>query len=188
MKILVAFAVRGELDDIHFGGNGGNEIVYCKTGIGKDRAAYALTNAILQYCPDLVVNMGTAGTLNHKVGEIFVCRRFVDRDMQKINALGVECEIDSSALLEERVLCLDWGRDGVCNTGNSFLTEGVNVTGDVVDMEAYAEAIVCREKKIPFVSVKYVTDIIGQNSVKHWEDKLADAREALGKFIEDNML
>lgn len=188
MKILVAFAVRGELDDIHFGGNGGNEIVYCKTGIGKDRAAYALTNAILQYCPDLVVNMGTAGTLNHKVGEIFVCRRFVDRDMQKINSLGIECEIDSSALLEERALCRDWGRDGVCNTGNSFLTEGVNVTGDVVDMEAYAEAIVCREKKIPFVSVKYVTDIIGQNSVKHWEDKLADAREALGKFIEDNML
>lgn len=188
MRILVVFAVRGELDEKHFGGNGRNEIVYCKTGIGKARAAYALTDALSQYSPDLVVNMGTVGTLNHQVGDIFVCRRFVDRDMQKINALGVECEIDSSALLEDRSLCRDWGCEGVCNTGDSFLTEGVNVTGDVVDMEAYAEALVCREKKIPFVSVKYVTDIIGQNSVKHWEDKLADAREALGRFIEDHIL
>ena len=34
------------------------------------------------------------------------------------------------------------------------------------------------------VAVKYVTDIIGQNSVKHWEDKLADARKGLGEFFE----
>ena len=33
-------------------------------------------------------------------------------------------------------------------------------------------------------AVKYVTDIIGQNSVKHWEDKLADARKGLGAFFE----
>lgn len=185
MKILVVFAVRGELEEKEYTGNVKNEIVYCKTGIGKAKSAFALTDALSRYTPDLVVNMGTVGTLNHNVGDIFVCRRFIDRDMQKINALGVECEIDSSALLDERRLCRDWGRDGVCNTGDSFLTQEGNVDGDVVDMEAYAQALVCREKNIPFVSVKYVTDIIGQNSVKHWEDKLADAREALGRFVED---
>ncbi|MBP7266113.1 MAG: nucleosidase, partial [Bacteroides sp.] len=42
----------------------------------------------------------------------------------------------------------------------------------------------CRAKNVPFISVKYVTDIIGQNSVKHWEDKLADARKGLGEFFE----
>ena len=47
-------------------------------------------------------------------------------------------------------------------------------------MEAYAQAWVCRTKNTPFIAVKYVTDIIGQNSVKHWEDKLADARKGLG--------
>ena len=39
-------------------------------------------------------------------------------------------------------------------------------------------------KNVPFIAVKYVTDIIGQNSVKHREDKLADARKGLGEFFE----
>ena len=50
-------------------------------------------------------------------------------------------------------------------------------------IEAYAQAFVCRSKEIPFISVKYVTDIIGQNSVKHWEDKLADARQGLSHYF-----
>ena len=31
--------------------------------------------------------------------------------------------------------------------------------------------------------LKYVTDIVGQNSVKHWEDKLADARRDLTAYF-----
>lgn len=46
---------------------------------------------------------------------------------------------------------------------------------DVVDMEAYAQAGPAQAKGIPFIAIKYVTDVIGQNSIKHWEDKLADA-------------
>ena len=64
------------------------------------------------------------------------------------------------------------------------MTDAAGVEGDVVDMEAYAEAQVCNELGIPFLSVKYVTDIIGQNSVKHWEDKLADARRGLSAYFE----
>ena len=106
--------------------------------------------------------------------------------MQKLNGLGVEWEIDSAELLAQKGYCLHWdgNGEGVCNTGDSFLTELLDVQGDVVDMEAYAQAMVCRAKEVPFISVKYVTDIIGQNSVKHWEDKLADARKGLGEFLE----
>ena len=104
--------------------------------------------------------------------------------MQKMKEFGLECEIDSSALLEEKGYCTYWTEHGICNTGDGFLTELTHVSGDVVDMEAYAQAFVCRSKEIPFISVKYVTDIIGQNSVKHWEDKLADARKGLGEFFE----
>ena len=93
-------------------------------------------------------------------------------------------EIDSMDLLSQKGYCLHWPAGGVCNTGDTFLTELSDVSGDVVDMEAYAQALVCRAKNVPFISVKYVTDIIGQNSVKHWEDKLADARKGLGEFFE----
>ena len=72
---------------------------------------------------------------------------------------------------------------GICNTGDGFLTDASQIAGDVIDMEAFAQAFVCRSKEIPFISVKYVTDIIGHNSVKHWEDKLADARQGLSHYF-----
>ena len=139
LKILVTYAVQGEFVEIKWPDV---EPYYIRTGIGKVKSAFHLAEAIRQVQPDLVLNIGSAGTVNHQVGDIFVCRKFVDRDMQKMKEFGY-----------------------------------------VVDMEAYAQAFVCRSKEIPFISVKYVTDIIGQNSVKHWEDKLADARQGLSHYF-----
>ena len=67
----------------------------------------------------------------------------------------------------------------------AYYIEHTTITFDVQipDMEAYAQAQVCRELGIPFLAVKYVTDIVGQNSVKHWEDKLADARRDLTAYF-----
>lgn len=189
MRILVTYAVQGEFTELKFPGLIGEEEVqigYLRTGVGKVKSAFYLTEAINHGQPDLVVNVGTAGTLFHQIGDIFVCRHFIDRDMQKLTDFGIEYEIDSAGLLAEKGYCLHWlgNGEGVCNTGDAFLTELSDVKGDVVDMEAYAQALVCRAKGVPFISVKYVTDIIGRNSVKHWEDKLADARRGLGEFFE----
>lgn len=187
MRILVTYAVQGEFTELKFPGLIGEEEVqvgYLRTGVGKVKSAFYLSEAITHGQPDLVINIGTAGTVRHRVGDILVCRRFVDRDMQKLVDLGMEYEIDSSELLARKEYCLHWQGEGVCNTGDSFLTELGDVKGDVVDMEAYAQAFVCRSKNVPFISVKYVTDIIGQNSVKQWEEKLADARKGLGMFFE----
>ena len=187
MRILVTYAVQGEFTELKFPGLIGEEEVqvgYLRTGIGKVTSAFYLAEAISSAQPDLVVNVGTAGTVRHQVGDILVCRHFIDRDMQRLSGFDMECEIDSSELLEQKGYCLHWQGEGVCNTGDTFLTELSDVKGDVVDMEAYAQALVCRAKNTPFIAVKYVTDIIGQNSVKHWEDKLADARKGLGEFLE----
>ena len=180
LKLLVTYAVQGEFVDIKWPDV---EVFYVRTGIGKVKAAYHLAEAINQVKPDLVINLGTAGTVKHQVGEVFVCRRFIDRDMHKLSDLGMEYEIDSSELLAAKGFCNHWTEEGICNTGDSFLTELAEVTGDVIDMEAYAQAFVCRAKEVPFIAVKYVSDIIGQNSVKHWEDKLADARTGLTHFL-----
>ena len=147
------------------------------------KSAFHLSEAIQQVKPDIVINQGTAGTINHQVGDVFVCRHFVDRDMHKMTGLGMEYRIDSSELLAARGFCQHWTESATCNTGDSFLTELTDIEGDVVDMEAYAQAFVCRAKEIPFISVKYVSDVIGQNSVKHWEDRLEDARAGLSHFF-----
>jgi adenosylhomocysteine nucleosidase len=33
------------------------------------------------------------------------------------------------------------------------------------------------------MAVKYITDVIGQNSIKHWEEKLEDAKIGLEAFL-----
>ena len=63
------------------------------------------------------------------------------------------------------------------------MTEVGYFNGDVIDMEAFAQAQVCKEMNVNFISVKYITDIIGQNSGEIWLDKLRDAREALKEFF-----
>ena len=188
MRILVTYAVQGEFTELKFPGLVGEDEVqvgYLRTGMGKVKSAFYLSEAINHGQPDLVVNIGTAGAIHHQIGDIFVCRHFVDRDMQKLVDFGMDYEIDSTDLLLQKGYCRNWIGEGVCNTGDTFLTELSDVKGDVVDMEAYAQAVVCRAKNVPFISVKYVTDILGQNSIKHWEDKLADARKGLEAFFEE---
>ena len=71
----------------------------------------------------------------------------------------------------------------ICNSGDTFLTT-MDGTGDIFDMEAFAIARVCKALGLPFAAVKYVTDIIGENSVKHWEEKLEEAQEGLQKYCD----
>ena len=185
MKILLVYAIPEEKIEINIPNA---EVIYVETGMGKVNASMRLMRAICEYHPDMVINAGSAGTLNHKVGDIIVCNRFIDRDLRKVTIDGVVSEIEYDCRdVARRVLT---NRDivwGTCNTGDSFITEGNDIEGDVIDMESYAEADVCREMGIPFFAVKYVTDVVGQNSSEEWFAKLADARTGLTKFFNDNV-
>ncbi len=160
---------------------------YCRTGVGKIAAALAVERAIEQHHPDVVLNIGTAGTLDYEIGSIHLCRQFVDRDMEKLQNFGVAFNEDFTDEVEKCGFFKDWDFDSTCNTGDTFLTSS-DGTGDVFDMESFAVARVCKMHDIPFVGVKCVTDIIGQNSIKHWEEKLAEAQSLLQNFVDTNYL
>lgn len=182
-KILVTYAVQEEFVPVSIKNA---EITFVCTGIGKTKSAMKLTEAICNNRPDLVLNMGTAGSIHHKVGDIFICNNFIDRDFQRVKLPGIVFEIGFDADLEDEFICnfiSQQKKVGTCNTGDSFVTEIESLDGDVVDMEAFAQAVVCKEFNLPLISVKYITDIIGQNSVQHWEDKLADARKSFEEWF-----
>lgn len=179
MKIITICAIIDEAVRIEIPGA---EIHPILGGVGKTLSAFHLTKAICDIHPDMVINYGTAGTTKHHVGDIIVCNRFVDRDLAKLSFNGIESEQHFSPI--EGLPVFDKVKGyGTCNTGDGFITELSDFDGDVIDMEAYAEASVCHRMGIPFVSVKYITDIIGQNSVEAWEDKLKDAQTALTDFF-----
>ncbi len=180
-KILISFALPEEKPD--FAANESVRVI--TTRVGKANATYKLTKNIVDFKPDIVVNAGTSGTVKWNVGDIVVARRFYDRDLAPLTIEGVVSEIEVGealhipSIIEKREAFGDF----TVNTGDDFVTDLSNVVGDVIDMEGFAQAMVCKEENIPFVSVKYITDIIGQNSVKVWNEKLADARNALGDYF-----
>ncbi|MBO4739673.1 MAG: 5'-methylthioadenosine/S-adenosylhomocysteine nucleosidase [Bacteroidales bacterium] len=193
MKIVLPYAIEEEKIEIKIPSA---ELIYVATGMGKVRAAMRTMRAIYEHKPDMVINFGTAGTIKHQVGDVCVCNRFIDRDLQKVVLDGVVSEIQFpiEEILSKDILKANKSKKythiksilqgGICNTGDSFITQGSDIDGDVVDMEAYGVADVCREMGIPFLSVKYITDVIGQNSWQDWYAKIADARKGLAEFFE----
>lgn len=184
-KIFITYAVKEEFVPLKANGC---EIVHIQTGVGKTKSAYFLTKHICENKPDLVLNIGTAGTLKHNIGDIFIAKHFIDRDYEATKLPGIEYEINGLKLLKNlpflKEQILKYEKLGICSTGDTFITEAASFRGDIVDMEAYTQAFVCRELDVPFVSIKYITDIIGENSVKHWENKLAEARTALAAWLD----
>ncbi len=187
--ILITYAVKEEFIPLSL--NSFNVISIC-TGVGKTNSTFRLTQKIIEEKPDFVLNIGTAGTVSHSLGDIFVATHFIDRDYEMIKLPGINFKIEDNQLTKDSSKLNKWlstyHKLGICSTGDTFVTQVSSISGDFVDMEAYAQAFVCRELNIPFLSVKYITDIIGQNSVEHWENKLADARIALSKWFEEHNL
>ena len=182
--ILVTFAIKEEVIDLHIPNA---EVHTILTQVGKISAVGNIIKSIYEFRPDYVLNVGTAGTLNHNVGDILVCQNYVDRNYQKLEALKMEWQI-SDTFGENHLPSVVAGKEMfdkfIVNTGDDFVTVSDDFVGDLVDMEGYALAWACRELHTPLISVKYVTDILGQNSVQQWEEKLASAREGLSAYFE----
>ncbi len=179
-NIVITYAV--EKEKVCFKNSNFN-IIYVQTGIGKVNATLETQSAIIKHNPEVIINIGTAGSINHSIDSVHLCNRFIDRDMKKIRNNGDISNIDISSLSENSIL-KNIKCNSICNTGDTFLTSK-DGTGDVFDMEAFASAKVCEKYKIPFLSVKCVTDIIGDNSIGHWKNKLNDANKILQKQADE---
>jgi len=182
VKVLFTYALDAEKGDIDISGA---DIAFCCTGIGKVRSALAVYEAIIKEKPDLVINIGSSGSVNHEVGDIILCSRFIDRDLAKVAICGIESELDFYDEISGFAFLKGLSLNNSVSTGDSFVTEHENVGSvtDVIDMEAYGIAQACRMCNMPFLSIKYVTDRIGRNSVKAWSEKLLDACNGLAVYI-----
>ena len=160
---------QGQIDDY--------DVLY--TGVGKVNATFKLTQKFGKfgsYVPyDLVINYGTAGSRKYKQGELVDCTKFVQRDMD-VTGLGF---IKYQTPFEKNIpIQLDYdhvdfnpiGKKALCGSGDSFVQE--ETIGDVVDMESYALAKVCKLYNVPFISFKYITDGADGDAGIDWEENV----------------
>lgn len=184
-KVLAAFALPEEVVPLTIPGF---EVIPVLTRITKPFAAATLAKAIVTHNPTAIINIGTAGTQKYHIGDIIVSTHFVDRDIRRQQFTSVPSEIRTSPMFTDYLKSVIDGKpcdgDFIVNTGDDFVTASDVVEGDVVEMEGFADAVVAQTFGIPFVAVKYVTDVLGQNSMEAWESRLADARRDLTAYFE----
>jgi adenosylhomocysteine nucleosidase len=186
-KLLLVMALEIESQGLF--AQRGVPVLY--TGLGKVNAAYRLTRALRELGragaePPMVVNFGTAGSRRFTAGSLVACRKFVQRD---IDLAGLGFEVghtpfeDVPPLLEFPLLFPELP-EATCGTADRFETGEPAVSCDVVDMEGYALAKVCRFEGVTFGAVKYVTDGADGSSAGDWERNLPHAARAFAEHYE----
>ncbi|MBW8683569.1 5'-methylthioadenosine/S-adenosylhomocysteine nucleosidase family protein [Chitinophaga rhizophila] len=180
--VLFTFALDSEAADV-FEGN--NTVI---TGIGKVNAAYELTKAIQDKRPSLIVNLGSAGSSFFKKGDVICCTKFVQRDMD-VRGLGYaqyETPLSGLPTILEYGLEMDGLQTGICGTGDSFEMGYASSIYNVVDMEAYALAMIAMKENIPFLCLKYISDGADDNAAEDWTVQVHKAAVAYGNLLKLN--
>lgn len=155
------------------------------TGIGKVNAAYGLMKGIQEFKPDLIVNLGTAGSNYLKKGEIACCTSFVQRDMDA-TPLGFEkfkTPYSKHGVEINYGIKLDNFHEFICGSGDSFDVEHSGEMYQVVDMEAYALALISKEENIPFLCLKYISDGADRGAVDDWRTEVKKAAKRLHEVL-----
>ena len=152
-------------------------IIY--TGVGKVNAAIALCDAIAIHQPKHVVNYGSAGALRPDLIGLHRVTRFLQRDMDVRTlgfALGQTPFEDDGEILA--------GTGGLsCGTGDQFVSSPPELTSDLVDMEAYALARICKQKAIDFYCFKFISDNADGDAANDWSQQLANGAKLFSAEI-----
>ena len=173
-KIIIVAALKSEFftDETL-----GHKIIY--SGVGKINATRTLTEQLLRYKPDLVLNVGTAGSLQPDKTGTFGIRDVIEHDMcaEPLAQRGsTPFDYTSPILTSDRGTVR-------CATGDSFITQvdpwlTENLV-DLVDMELFALAKVCNFYGVTWRSLKYVSDYVDKDSAQSWTNSLERASEEI---------
>ena len=144
-------------------------------GIGKVNAAMNMVDLIHEHQPELVINFGSCGNLkDHKVGKVLeVGTVYNNIDVRPFAEYGCTpespwCEIKLS---ESKIECFT--TDQIYdNTRSDYAEKYLEMIKkcDIVDMECYSLAYVCKQFGIKFNSYKWVSD---DGNIDTWEDNAA---------------
>ena len=160
------------------------DLVGCQVeyiGVGKINAAIKTAEAIRKYSPELIINYGTAGSLNKEISGLVEATNFYQRDMDA-SPLGIK--VGETPFEDSFKIHFD--RDGLsCGTGDSFVTNIPELITDLVDMEAYAIAKICKMNDIDFRCFKYISDQADDNAGHDWKENVARGKELFIKKIKE---
>lgn len=215
-KYAIITAMQSEFDAVKslyaFTGNdkqarakvGNKELILIKSGMGKVNGALAAYDACLDGV-DLVINTGLAGGIDSSLdqGDIVLAQKVCYHDVYcgEGNAIGqvqnlplyYETPKDLVQKIAEKAPHF---KCGLTVTGDQFLTDPARLKeikklfpeALAVDMESAAMAQTCYINKIPFISLRIISDVVGKENQSEqynnfWQNMPHQAAEMLDLAI-----
>ena len=144
------------------------------SGVGKVNAAIAACTAIHAHRPALLVNYGTAGSINPSAHGLVEVSAVIQRDM-----IAMPFAPRGATPFDSAAPQLSNGGPGLrCATGDSFLTRPdpwlMEQQVDLVDMELFAVARACQSAHVPWRSFKFITDQAGPEAAADWHSRVGN--------------
>ena len=213
MKIGVIIAMDIEYRQMRdaIGGDtgrlGNNEIVLWQCGIGKVNAAVGTMRLVEQHHPDAIISTGLAGGIDPKmdVMDVLAATQCVYHDVDcgglgsqlgQVQGLPARFDADPQLLSHTRTVPLASNERliaGLICTGDQFITDRERQSviksnfpdGLACDMESAAIAHTCYLLKVPFLSLRVISDTPGRtdNHQMQWEDFLASMCDRSFHFV-----
>ncbi|MBR5092131.1 MAG: 5'-methylthioadenosine/adenosylhomocysteine nucleosidase [Bacteroidales bacterium] len=212
MKIGVIIAMDIEYRQMHdaIGGDtgrlGDNEIVLWQCGIGKVNAAVGTMRLVQEHHPDAIISTGLAGGIDPlmQVMDVLAATQAVYHDVdcgtglgcQRGQVQGLPVRFDADPQLLDHALKVQTNstlRTGLICTGDQFITDRERQNdikrhfpdGLACDMESAAIAQTCYLLKVPFLSLRVISDTPGRtdNHQQQWDDFLASMCDRSFHFV-----
>ncbi|HCN61424.1 5'-methylthioadenosine/S-adenosylhomocysteine nucleosidase [Mammaliicoccus fleurettii] len=188
---------RGQLE--------GKEIILAQSGIGKVNAAITATLLIDEFNPELVINTGSAGSVDNQlnIGDIIISNKVYYHDVNA-TAFGYkfgqvpsmpeyyETKEELISLAKSSIENLNLnGIVGEVATGDSFIgsleqrkeIKSNFPTSSVVEMEAGAIAQTCHQFNVPIIVTRAVSDLADKESDVTFEEFLKVACVNSSKIV-----
>jgi adenosylhomocysteine nucleosidase len=162
----------------------GDRLPLLITGVGKVRAAVAVSSLLAVSRPSVVVNIGTAGGLRH--------------GLDGVHEIGTVMQHDFADEAIQRTTGESFGPPILLGHGLTLATGDVFVQGgptrdqleqvaDLVDMEGYAVAAAAQAADVPVRLVKLVSDDADEHALTNWVDSVRDHARTLAAWVDQHL-
>jgi len=149
-------------------------------GVGKINAAYWTMKVLQNNNVEKIVNYGTVGAINNNLSNLVIPNIIIQRDMNaEPQAKRSITPFENSSFCGD--IHLNTDTKVVLGTGDSFVVQHDpwfdEKKIDIVDMEAYAIAKICKLEKVPFECYKYVSDFADESANDNWDKNVSKGYE-----------
>ena len=203
MRVIISAATVAEwmpsflnINALYTGESQRLKLQYHQSGIGMLAASFALTKLAIEDKPDLIIQVGIAGTFDttQPLGTVVVINEEtigdlgVEEDGKWKDLFDLKLEKSSYHPFEKRKLPNQWltkynllGLQEVSGiTVNEISTNQERIqklmkkyNPTIESMEGAALHYVARETSIPFIQIRAISNYIGERDKSNWQMKLA---------------